>query len=297
MSPPLAIVVAKRSSWQRFVEETQDPHVLELLRRNDPSVSRMRAAHEAHEACVREVFEALALLSIGARHIGSPAESFDAEGARLVITVGGDGTLLTASHHVVGTPVLGVNSAPGHSVGFFCGTGPGSVEKNLRRALAGELESVTLTRMEVSRNGRLVSSRVLNDALVCHSCPAATSRYILEIDGITEEQRSSGFWIGPAAGSTAAQRSAGGEVLPLDATDIQLVVREPYNPRGRRLLLTRKVMARGETLLVRSKMFDARMFLDGPAEMQPLALGDVLEFRVSQEPLTLLGLSSQRDWA
>ena len=45
---------------------------------------------------------------------------FDASDADLVVAVGGDGTLLAASHNVVDVPILGVNSAPGHSVGFFC---------------------------------------------------------------------------------------------------------------------------------------------------------------------------------
>ena len=79
--------------------------------------------------------------------------------------------------------------------------------------------------MRVELNGESLHDRVLNEALFCHASPAATSRYILRVaraDGAEpdvladEEQKSSGLWVGPAAGSTAAQRSAGGSVLPLD---------------------------------------------------------------------------------
>src|SRR5215470_17894056 len=42
--------------------------------------------------------------------------------ADLVISVGGDGTLLGASHYVRGGMIIGVNSAPGDSVGHFCAT-------------------------------------------------------------------------------------------------------------------------------------------------------------------------------
>ena len=38
----------------------------------------------------------------------------------LVVTIGGDGTLLAASHAIGDTPILGINSAPDFSVGFFC---------------------------------------------------------------------------------------------------------------------------------------------------------------------------------
>ena len=86
------------------------------------------------------------------------------------------------------------------------------------------MKAVHLSRMSVIRNGAPVSTRVLNDALFCHRSPAATTRYILKLGKLVEEQKSSGFWIGPAAGSTAAQRSAGGKILPLASTDLQLVV-------------------------------------------------------------------------
>lgn len=294
MSGKTIALIAKRTSWQRFVEETQDPHVLDLLRRNDPTVSRMRAAHEAHEATLREVEGELLRQGVEVRLIEDPHRPFSTEGVDLVVTVGGDGTLLAASHHVVRVPMLGVNSAPGFSVGFFCGAQADTVGETLSRFFAGEQPSVTLTRMEVLCNGQLVSRRVLNDALLCHACPAATSRYIVELDGYSEEQRSSGFWVGPAAGSTAAQRSAGGQVLPLDSEELQLVVREPYNPQAERLRLIRHRIAPGETLLVRSKMYDAKLFMDGPSECVPVTLGDVLEFRRSSEPLELLGITPER---
>jgi hypothetical protein len=84
--------------------------------------------------------------------------------------------------------------------------------------------------MCVTTNGRPVARRILNDALFCHASPAATSRYIVELGGVVEEHKSSGFWIGPAAGSTAAQRSAGGKIMPLTAQELQLVV-SPYDVR------------------------------------------------------------------
>ncbi len=288
------IVVAKRTSWATYVEQTRDPLVIELLRRHDPTVSKMRAAHEAHEQAVAAVDRALSRLNIEPKRVDNAAQPFSTEGAALVLTVGGDGTLLTTSHQVNGVPVLGVNSAPGFSVGFFCGASAATIDETLERALDGALTSVTLARMEVRCNDELISRRVLNDALLCHNCPAATSRYILELGDQQEEHRSSGLWIGPAAGSTAAQRSAGGEILPLDSDHLQLVVREPYTPNGEALKLRRAEIKPDESLLVRSKMYDARLFLDGPANHRVVTLGDVLVFRRSHEPLTLLALNRDR---
>jgi NAD+ kinase len=150
--------------------------------------------------------------------------------------------------------------------------------------------------MTVVRNGTPVSARVLNDALFCHRSPAATTRYILTLGRKVEEQKSSGFWIGPAAGSTAAQRSAGGKILPLASPDLQFVVREPYTPEGEKLKLVRGLVSRGAELFVRSKMRDGRLFIDGPHEVVEIEMGDRLVFRRSAESLTVLGLSARRRW-
>src|SRR5690606_40113643 len=98
----------------------------------------------------------------------------------LVVTVGGDGTLLAASHSVHDVPILGVNSAPRYSVGVFCAARAQGIRKTLADALEGRLPETRFSRMAVSVNGQVRSERVLNEALFCHAVPAATSNYILQ---------------------------------------------------------------------------------------------------------------------
>jgi NAD+ kinase len=211
-----------------------------------------------------------------------------------VVAVGGDGTLLGASHNVGKTPILGVNSAPDSSVGFFCAADAGTARTMLAQALEGDLAEMALTRMAVSLNGQIRHRRVLNEALYCHASPAATSRYILRLGRVKEEQKSSGFWVGPAAGSTAAQRSAGGRILPLGSKQLQLVVREPYSPEGQKARLLRVLVPPGREIFAHSKMQRACMFLDGPHMRIDFGLGDVAAFRASSEPLIVLGLDRSR---
>lgn len=287
------LVVIKRTTYEA---KRNDRRVKALLRRNDPTVRRLRGAHEEHEATVAEVKRTIERLGVEARFVEGAETRFSTRGVSLVVTVGGDGTLLSASHNVGSTPILGVNSAPSYSVGFFCAAKADNFEELFRRALAGRLRSVTLTRMEVVLNGKTIARRVLNEALFCHATPAATSRYILELDGYVEEHKSSGFWIGPAAGSTAAQHSAGGRILPLTSKCLQLVVREPFTPAGERLRLRRALVREGSQLVVRSKMDDGRIFLDGPHHAFVVRIGDEVIFRRSPESLTILGLSPKRRW-
>jgi len=293
MSAPRVVVVAKRTLYQRFVEDERDPRAKRLLRRRDPAVANWLDAHQEHARTLERVETVLDRLGAQVMLVRRSGAAFDASDATLVVAVGGDGTLLAASHSLSKTPILGVNSAPRYSVGFFCALERRTAERGLAQALEGKLPRLELTRMSVALNGALRSKHVLNDALYCHRSPAATSRYILAHGKRHEEHRSSGFWIGPAAGSTAAQRAAGGRVLPLGSERLQLVVREPYAPRAR-YRMARLLVEPGRSLEVESKMDDACVFIDGPYRRVPVRLGDVVRFRASDEPLTLLGMKARR---
>jgi NAD+ kinase len=314
---PRVAVLAKRTSYGTFVEQGGEPRVVELLAADDPTVRRMRRSHDDHLETRREVRAALA-------ELGAESDFYDGSRAQiegdydLVVTVGGDGTVLGASHQLgPDVALLGVNSAPVSSVGFFCAARKGGVLPILARALAGKLAGVTLSRMRVELNDRVLHNRVLNEALFCHASPAATSRYILRLVKQArgggererveeEEQKSSGLWIGPAAGSTAAQRSAGGHVLPLTSKKIQFVVREPYHGDGDRGGNgggpTEEGVTRVEHLFlglvdersrleIWSKMRTAKLFLDGHHDEHDVGIGDRLVLRRSEESLTILGLA------
>jgi NAD+ kinase len=296
---PRVCVVVKRSMWSRWVDEEHDERVAALLDARDETVRRVRPGHLDHCETVEEVRRALLDLGAETDWIDHPHRFRPTSGYDLVVTIGGDGTLLAASHGIGrNTPLLGVNSAPAHSVGFFCAAKKGSARESIGDALRGQLAPLELTRMQVSLNGRVLHARILNEALFCHSSPAATSRYILRIFGPGErllaedEQKSSGLWVGPAAGSTAAQRSAGGSVLPLTSRQLQYVVREPYEPRRGVLHMAIGLVEPEQYLAMRSEMRHARLFLDGDHIMHEVNIGDMVTLTAADESLTVLGLAS-----
>jgi NAD+ kinase len=280
-----------------YVEQEHDARIAELLATHDPTVRRMLGSHRDNEETIGEVKEALDALGADAVYDEDVRACPHDEHVDLVVTVGGDGTLLAASHRVGSdTPILGVNSAPDTSVGFFCAARKGQVRETLHAAFEGKLRRVSLARMRVDLNEICLHRRVLNEALFCHASPAATSRYIMRVvrpDGGSdeEEQKSSGIWVGPAAGSTAAQRSAGGRVLPLASTRLQYVVREPYSPLGTRMRLTLGHVEDGGALVLKNKMRQAKLFLDGEHTVYDATIGDVITMRRSEEFLTVLGLT------
>lgn len=284
------LVIYKKTTLQRYGED--DPTIKDLLARRDPSVAVLQEAHEAHLGTLVRAKEALRAQGVKAtfrhRH-GGGSEAWD-----LVVTLGGDGTLLWASHHVDDqTPMVAINSAPTSSVGYFCAGDGENVAAILETALAGKLRATKLTRMSVEVDEEVHSRRVLNDILFCHRVPAATTRYIIHHGEASESHTSSGVWAGPAAGSTAAQRSAGGKILPIGSRKLQWVVREPYRPDDMSLGLARGLVAPGEELVLKSKTRNGRLYMDGASRVVDVDIGQVIRLSRSPESLSLLGLRSR----
>ena len=292
---PKVLVVYKKSTYQRYVGRAQE-RLKELIEHSDVSVEGLLHEHEIHQETLQQA--KIALRDLGARAVlRYRPEPLPEEGAwDLIVTLGGDGTLLWASHLAdSSTPMLAINSAPETSVGYFCAGDGHNVHEVLAAALEGGLKSSRLARMRVDVGDKVLSTRVLNDALYCHESPAATSRYILKYAGDQERQMSSGVWVGPAAGSTAAIRSAGGKVLATGSQKIQFVVREPYRGVDNKYRLVKGMVPPGEDLRIASRMTKGRIFLDGTQKVYSIGIGDRIRMTLSDEPLTLLGLDRSSD--
>ena len=292
---PKVLVVYQKSTSQRYGGRAQE-RLKELIEHSDVSVEGLLHEHEIHQETLQQA--KIALRDLGARAVlRYRPEPLPEEGAwDLIVTLGGDGTLLWASHLAdSSTPMLAINSAPDTSVGYFCAGDGHNVHEVLAAALEGGLKSSRLARMRVDVGDKVLSTRVLNDALYCHESPAATSRYILEYAGDQERQMSSGVWVGPAAGSTAAIRSAGGKVLATGSQKIQFVVREPYRGVDNKYRLVKGMVPPGDDLRIASRMTKGRIFLDGTQKVYSIGIGDRIRMTLSDEPLTLLGLDRSSD--
>ena len=93
--------------------------------------------------------------------------------------------------------------------------------------------------------------------------------------------------------STAAIRSAGGQVMPIGSDRVQFVVREPYLGRKPYRLL-KGLIARGERLEIQSHIRTGRLYFDGPHVWRAVDIGSRLSFERSNEPLLLLGFRDGR---
>lgn len=295
------LVVYKKSAYQLYVLERRDPRLSRLLRRRHPDAREIRQAHAIHQATLRTVTKTLARLGLAydavyRAHLRTTAR-YD-----LVISVGGDGTVLQASHLVADLPILGVNSDPRRSEAVFCAATRADFPMLLRQALAGRLPVRRLSRLQATLNGRPLWPLVLNDVLIAHRDPATMSRYRLAVGAhrarpgkgqrrAGEEQKSSGLWVATAAGSSSAILAAGGRRLPWTARRFQYRPRELYEGRLSCSRLTGGVLPAGRTVSVTWLMREGAVFIDGPHVRYPLRFGDRLVVGLSsRHPLRVLGL-------
>ena len=240
------------------------------------------------------------LLRMGVEPVTISAEALDARArrvigaARLVISVGGDGTLLAASHWVTGGTLLGINSAPRSSVGYLTLARRTSLGRVLARIESGDLVPLPVARLEIELDGKILPP-ALNDVLLAHEEPAATSRYRLRLGRRAEDHRSSGLWIATAAGSTAGIRSAGGQPMTLDSRRLEFRARELFRIRGRAAALESGFVEAGEELVVESAMAAGWLFPDGSRTAIRFPFGARAVFRVAERPLLLFADAAR--WA
>jgi len=152
--------------------------------------------------------------SPGAQEV--PASDTAAEGAELVIVLGGDGSLLRAAElsRPAGVPLIGVNL--GH-VGFLAEAEPDGLADLVERVVARDYaveERMTID-VTVRRNGTGVASTwALNEATVEKAARERVIEVIIEIDGRPLSRwGGDGVVCSTPTGSTAYAFSAGGPVV------------------------------------------------------------------------------------
>ncbi len=295
---PHILVTYKKSRYEQLVIESDKDQGLEkLVRAGDTSIDAMRQSHRTHCDNLDRVCEELTRrdLSFDRIHRGEvdSTEEYD-----LIMPVGGDGTVLDISHRVEDIPVLAINSHPTSSVGYFCAGVADEISTLLDRTLEARWEPLHLQRFHVCIDDEDCSPPILNDVLISHSNPAAVSRYLLRIgEDSAEQQRSSGIWISTPAGSTAAIRSAGGFVLPIESNCMEYLVREPYPMPGERYRFGRGVLEADDQFEVISKMEEGHIYMDGPHISRSFSIGEVARIESDAPSLVIYGLDEHRGTA
>ncbi|MBN8661663.1 MAG: NAD(+)/NADH kinase [Candidatus Obscuribacter phosphatis] len=275
------LVVHKKSTYQIQAQEHKEARFLKLMESGSDVVSRVRLAHEEHVETLELVESELRRLGISFQSLWRSQVPGIVEDIDLMISVGGDGTFLDASHALRNVPILGVNSSCSSSFGHFCLANKDNFQDCLEGIIDERLHPIDILRLELSIDGVVIQELALNEVLIAHSSPAATSRYFINVDGRQEEQRSSGIWVSTPAGSTGSMRSAGGQVSPIDCRSFEYLVREPYTRPGENFVLLNGMLDQAKQMKVKSMMRTGEVYIDGPHIIYPLSLGEELTIKAS----------------
>jgi NAD+ kinase len=211
----------------------------------------------------------------------------------LLLTLGGDGTLLRGARQVArhGTPVLGVNF--GH-VGFLTSAAPEELESALDRALSGDIvldERMTLMVRAESPDGTLRGEFLaLNDAVLHKGGVARMIRLAVRADGEEVGSYSAdGIILATPTGSTAYSLSAGG---PIVSPSVNCIIATPICPHT--LAVRPLVLPAEETVTVDVLTPSGELLLtiDGQEDAE-LAPGDRVVVRRAPWPVRLVRFPGQ----
>jgi NAD+ kinase len=158
----------------------------------------------------------------------------------LVIVVGGDGSILSASRKIASSniPLLGINLG---RLGFLTDISPDEIEARVVPVLAGDFKQTErfMLTAGISRNGEAIGSgTALNDVVLHPGMSVRMMEFELYVDGeFVYSQRSDGLIVATPTGSTAYALSAGGPLLNPELDAIVVVPLNPHTLSSRPIVL------------------------------------------------------------
>ena len=158
----------------------------------------------------------------------------------LFITIGGDGTLLSAASHAVACdiPLLGVNRG---RLGFLTDVRPEKMQSSIESIMAGDysVSKRALLGAEITdTDGRKLRGQALNDIVLTRREPGRMIDFTTHVDGrFVNEHSGDGLIAATPTGSTAYALSCGGPIVQPDLDAIILVPICPHTLSDRPIVL------------------------------------------------------------
>lgn len=260
-------------------------------------LERKKREHDEHYAAFDLVKKALENYGISYQRIYMPYGAYEEFQDRdLIISIGGDGTVLNTAHYILdSTPLLTVKSEVG-SIGALCKINAKNFEQALEQILDDDFIIESWTRVE----GRFgyKSHKIdiaLNEIAVGQRFFNGMANYGLKANGLYEEQRSSKLLVNSGAGSTAWYDNIShskGKFSPMDK-ELRYVVSEDIRVNNYKML--HGYIFPGEVIEITSLMdFDGSISFDGDKNkrLYPFPIGDKLYVKISDTPLNVIAIKT-----
>ncbi|MBK7864071.1 MAG: NAD(+)/NADH kinase [Archangiaceae bacterium] len=223
-----------------------------------------------------------------AEELGWPAATAEQlAGSDLMITLGGDGTLIHAARLLKGkaVPILGINLG---SLGFMTEVPRSEALAMVDQVVSGNFK--TTSRMKLScrvyrGDQLLIEDEVLNDLVINKGALARIADFETWMDGdFVATFKADGVIMSTPTGSTAYGLSAGG---PIVHPSIDCVIITPICPHA---LTQKPIVVPGDQtirIVLKERVDDVWVTIDGQVG-QPLQIGDRIEVERSPNRVLLV---------
>jgi NAD+ kinase len=220
---------------------------------------------------------------------GVAREDLPAQAPEIVISLGGDGTLLSAARAfaLTDTPILGVNLG---SLGFLTEVPLAELYETFRAWTEGNaiVDTRSLMHAQLFRDGKLFREwEALNDVVLAKGAIARMGEFAIERDGqFVARFRADGVIVSTPTGSTAYTLAADGPILMPTVDAMVLTAICPH------LLTIRPIVFPGDTeiaVTVDVVPHETYLTVDGQETVE-LLLGDRILCRRSKRTVHLLRL-------
>jgi len=211
----------------------------------------------------------------------------------LLITFGGDGTLLSLARHAPDdVPILGVNMG---TLGFLTEVAVEDFPMMLDRVLTGDYTSERRVTFDVTVRGpqhdRTRKYRVLNDATINKSALARIVEMEVKVSGtLVSNFRADGLIVSTPTGSTAYNLAAGGPIVQPVVDAIVLTPIAPHMLTNRPIVIPASSIVRVQPMM--NERDEIYVTFDGQAGYQ-LESGDEVRIRCAERRVRLLRPSSR----
>ena len=197
----------------------------------------------------------------------------------LLITLGGDGSMLRAARLTTGqtTPILGINMG---RLGFLTEVEPAEWPDRIRQLFSGHywIEKRMMVHAEHHHQGGVVNTyEALNEIVISRGQLARVVRLSTYIEGgFLTTYTADGLIIATATGSTAYALAAGGPILPPELQNFLLIPLAPHLSLERPIILPKGARIRVRVATDHTSV----LTVDGQFEIE-IADGDELTMQAS----------------
>jgi NAD+ kinase len=202
---------------------------------------------------------------------GHPWNKLDSD---IIITVGGDGTILKTLEYLDGK-VFGINEG---RMGFLTEVQPEQAIAGLERILKEDFSIEERQKIKVTLNGERLYD-ALNEAVIHTSVIAKMQMFDLKIDGYgIDKFRADGVIVATPTGSTGYSMSVGGPLVDPRVNGFIIVPIAPFKLSARALVVSNESTLEVDLLEPKPSV----MVLDGQYE-KPVTHGDKITFTGSKK--------------